>query len=92
MAAEGGAYAGKVAAERRAAGLRVELDVRNEKINYKVREHSVGKVPAILVAGKREAEEGTLSVRRLGSQDQKTMALGDVVKALVEEATPPDLR
>lgn len=85
-------YAEKVAADLRAAGLRVELDLRNEKINYKVREHSVGKVSAILVAGKREAEEGTLSVRRLGSQDQKTMALGDVVAALAEEATPPDLR
>jgi threonyl-tRNA synthetase len=86
------AYAEKVAAELRAAGLRVELDLRNEKINYKVREHSVGKVPAILVAGKREAEEGTLSVRRLGSQDQKMMTLADVVKSLAEEATPPDLR
>ncbi|PKQ05217.1 MAG: threonine--tRNA ligase [Alphaproteobacteria bacterium HGW-Alphaproteobacteria-11] len=85
-------YAEKVAADLRAAGLRVELDVRNEKINYKVREHSVGKVPVILVAGKREAEENTLSVRRLGSQDQKTMALADVVKTLREEATPPDLR
>ncbi|MEP0708753.1 MAG: threonine--tRNA ligase [Parvibaculum sp.] len=92
ITADADAYAEKVAAELRAAGLRVELDVRNEKINYKVREHSVGKVPAILVAGKREAEEGTLSVRRLGSQDQKTMALADVVKSLREEATPPDLR
>ncbi|MEX2248984.1 MAG: threonine--tRNA ligase [Parvibaculum sp.] len=85
-------YAEKVAAELRAAGLRVELDLRNEKINYKVREHSVGKVPAILVAGKREAEEGTLSVRRLGSQDQQTLSLADVVTSLAEEATPPDLR
>jgi threonyl-tRNA synthetase len=86
------AYAEKVAAELRAAGLRVELDLRNEKINYKVREHSVGKVPAILVAGKREAEEGTLSVRRLGSQEQQTMSLADVVTSLAGEATPPDLR
>ncbi len=85
-------YARDVEAQLKAAGLRVETDLRNEKINYKVREHSVGKVPAILVAGKREAEEGTLSVRRLGSQDQKTMPLGDVVKSLAEEATPPDLR
>ncbi len=85
-------YAKEAVAKLEAAGIRVESDLRNEKINYKVREHSVGKVPAILVAGKREAEEGTLSVRRLGSQVQKTMALGDVVKALVEEATPPDLR
>ena len=92
ITSEADEYAVKVAEELRAAGLRVELDLRNEKINYKVREHSVGKVPAILVAGKREAEEGTLSVRRLGSQDQKTMALADVVKALGDEATPPDLK
>ena len=92
ITADADEYAEKVAAELRAAGIRVELDTRNEKINYKVREHSVGKVPAILVAGKREAEEGTLSVRRLGSQEQKTMALADVVKALRDEATPPDLR
>ncbi len=92
ITADADEYAEKVVAELRAAGLRVELDLRNEKINYKVREHSVGKVPAILVAGKREAEEGTLSVRRLGSQQQQTMALADVVKSLVDEATPPDLR
>ncbi|GMV62677.1 MAG: threonine--tRNA ligase [Parvibaculum sp.] len=92
ITSEADEYAVKVAEELRAAGLRVELDLRNEKINYKVREHSVGKVPAILVAGKREAEEGTVSVRRLGSQDQKTMALADVVKALGDEATPPDLK
>jgi threonyl-tRNA synthetase len=92
ITSEADEYAVKVAEELRAAGLRVELDLRNEKINYKVREHSVGKVPAILVAGKREAEEGTLSVRRLGSQDQKTMALADVVKSLGDEATPPDLK
>jgi threonyl-tRNA synthetase len=92
ITADADAYAEKVAAELRAAGIRVELDTRNEKINYKVREHSVGKVPAILVAGKREAEEGTLSVRRLGSQQQQTMALADVVTSLRDEATPPDLK
>jgi threonyl-tRNA synthetase len=92
ITADADAYAEKVAAELRAAGIRVELDTRNEKINYKVREHSVGKVPAILVAGKREAEEGTLSVRRLGSQQQQTLALADVVTSLRDEATPPDLK
>ena len=56
-----------------AAGLRAETDLRNEKINYKVREHSLAKVPVMLVVGKREAEEGTVSVRRLGSQDQTAM-------------------
>ena len=76
----------------RRAGLRVEIDLRNEKINYKVREHSVAKVPVILVAGKREMEEGTLNVRRLGSQAQQSMKLEDVVKMLVEEATPPDVK
>ncbi len=84
-------YATQAAAALRAAGLRVVLDVRNEKINYKVREHSVGKVPVILVAGKREAEEGTVSMRRLGSQDQTVVKLSDIIKALATEATPPDL-
>jgi threonyl-tRNA synthetase len=75
-----------------AAGLRAELDVRNEKINYKVREHSVAKVPVMLVVGKREAEEATVSMRRLGSKDQSTMALADAVDQLMADATPPDLR
>jgi len=85
-------YAEETVAALRAAGLRAELDLRNEKINYKVREHSVGKVPAILVAGKREAEERTVSVRRLGSQDQKVTSLDEAIRALVAEATPPDQR
>ncbi len=76
----------------KAAGLRVEADLRNEKINYKVREHSVGKVPAIFVVGKREAEEGTVSVRRLGTQGQTVMDVDAAIGALVEEATPPDLK
>lgn len=86
------AYAEKVRQELARAGLRVETDLRNEKINYKVREHSVAKVPVILVAGKREMEEGTLNVRRLGSQAQQSLKLEEVVKMLVEEATPPDVK
>jgi threonyl-tRNA synthetase len=86
------AYAEKVRQELARAGLRVETDLRNEKINYKVREHSVAKIPVILVAGKREMEEGTLNVRRLGSQAQQSLKLAEVVKILVEEATPPDVK
>ncbi len=86
------AYAEKVRQELARAGLRVETDLRNEKINYKVREHSVAKIPVILVAGKREMEEGTLNVRRLGSQAQQSLKLEEVVKMLVEEATPPDVK
>ncbi|MDP1627212.1 threonine--tRNA ligase [Parvibaculum sp.] len=85
-------YAEEMLQKLRDAGIRAELDLRNEKINYKVREHSVAKVPAIFVAGKREAEEGTVSIRRLGSQQQQTMKLDEAIKALAEEATPPDLR
>ena len=85
-------YAKKVARELTRAGLRVETDLRNEKINYKVREHSVAKVPVILVAGKREMEEGTLNVRRLGSQAQQSFKLEDVVRQLTDEATPPDVK
>ncbi len=85
-------YAEKVRRELARAGLRVETDLRNEKINYKVREHSVAKIPVILVAGKREMEEGTLNVRRLGSQVQQSLKLEEVVKLLVEEATPPDVK
>jgi threonyl-tRNA synthetase len=86
------AYAETVLARLKEAGLRAEADLRNEKINYKVREHSVTKVPTMLVVGKREAEEGTVSVRRLGSQKQEVMKLDDAVKMLVDEAVPPDLR
>ena len=85
------AYAGEVASHLRAAGLRVETDLRNEKINYKVREHSLAKVPVLLVVGKREAEEGTVAMRRLGSQGQEVAALGGVIAQLASEATPPDL-
>jgi threonyl-tRNA synthetase len=76
----------------RKAGLKVETDFRNEKINYKVREHSLAKVPVILVCGMREAEERTVNVRRLGSRDQSSMTLDEVTAALVDEATPPDVK
>jgi len=85
-------YAVKVLDALKAAGLRAEADLRNEKINYKVREHSVAKAPVLLVVGKREAEEGTVSVRRLGSQGQEVMTLDAAVKMLADEAVPPDLR
>jgi len=85
-------YAEEAAARLAAAGIRVETDLRNEKINYKVREHSVAKVPVLLVVGKREAEEGKVAVRRLGSQAQEIMTLDEAIAMLREEATPPDLR
>jgi threonyl-tRNA synthetase len=84
-------YAEQVAAELRRAGLRVETDRRNEKINYKVREHSLAKVPVLLVVGKREADEGTVAVRRLGSQGQEMLTLAAITERLATEATPPDL-
>ena len=84
-------YAGEVTAKLRAAGLRVETDLRNEKINYKVREHSLAKVPALLVVGKREAEEGKVAIRRLGSQAQQVVTLEEAVAMLTTEAVPPDL-
>jgi len=85
-------YAEEVVEKARAAGLRVESDLRNEKINLKVREHSLAKVPVILVVGKREAEEKKVSIRRLGSQDQTVLGLDEALAALKTEATPPDLR
>ena len=85
-------YAGKLVETLLDAGLRAEADLRNEKINYKVREHSLAKVPVMLVVGKREAEEGTVSIRRLGSRDQQSMTLEAAMAALVDEATPPDVK
>ena len=82
-------YAREVTATLRAAGLRIETDIRNEKINYKVREHSHAKVPAILVVGAREGEARTVAIRRLGSQAQEILALDDAVRKLCEEATMP---
>ena len=87
------AYAGEVAARLAAAGIRVETDLRNEKINYKVREHSLAKVPLLLVVGKREADEGTVALRRLGSEErQQMMSLDEAVAMIAGEAVPPDLR
>ena len=85
-------YAHEAAAALRKAGLRVEVDTRNEKINYKVREHSVQKVPIIAVVGGREAEERTLALRRLGSQGQQMISLEDACVSLAEEALAPDLK
>jgi threonyl-tRNA synthetase len=86
-------YANEVVAKLKAAGIRAEADLRNEKINYKVREHSLAKVPLLLVVGKREAEEGTVAIRRLGSDDhQKMMSLDEAVAMITDEAVPPDLR
>jgi len=85
-------YAGEVAAKLKAAGIRVETDLRNEKINYKVREHSLKKVPHLLVVGKREAEEGTVAVRTLGAEHQKVMSLEEAIAMLKSEAQAPDLR
>ena len=89
---EADAYAHQVVAALKAQGLRADADTRNEKINYKVREHSVAKVPVILAVGGREAEAQTVSLRRLGSKDQEVVALDDVVTMLADEACPPDLR
>ncbi len=85
-------YAADVAEQLKAAGIRAETDCRNEKINYKVREHSLQKVPHLLVVGKREAEEGTVAVRTLGAEHQKVMPLAEAIAMLKAEATPPDRR
>ncbi|MDZ7895851.1 MAG: threonine--tRNA ligase [Sphingobium sp.] len=85
-------YARDVAAKLQAAGLRAETDLRNEKINYKVREHSLAKVPHLLVVGKREAEEGTVAIRTLGKDGQRIMPLEEAIAMLTAEAVPPDLR
>jgi threonyl-tRNA synthetase len=85
-------YAGEVLAALQRAGLRAEADLRNEKINYKVREHSLAKVPALLVVGKREAEERTVSLRRLGTQEQEVLPLATAIERLAEEAVAPDRR
>lgn len=84
-------YGRQVAKELKAAGLQVITDFRNEKINYKVREHSLQKVPVILVCGMREAEERTVNMRRLGSQNQTSLSLDEAIQQLKHEATPPDL-
>ncbi|ABD06874.1 threonyl-tRNA synthetase / Ser-tRNA(Thr) hydrolase [Rhodopseudomonas palustris HaA2] len=92
ITSEGDEYAKQVVAAARRAGLRVDIDLRNEKINLKVREHSLAKVPALLVVGKKEAETHSVSVRRLGSDGQTVMPTAEAIAALVDEATPPDVR
>ena len=85
-------YANACVEKLKAAGIRVESDLRNEKINYKVREHSLAKVPHLLVVGMREAEEGKVAIRTLGSDGQRIMTLDEAIAMLRAEATPPDLR
>ncbi|MBS1303944.1 threonine--tRNA ligase [Loktanella sp. SALINAS62] len=85
-------YADGIVAALRKAGIRARADTRNEKINYKVREHSVAKVPVILALGAREVEERTVTVRRLGEKQTQVVALDDIIASLVADATPPDLR
>ncbi len=89
ITSEGDDYARAVQQRFREAGIRVELDLRNEKINYKVREHSLAKVPVIAAIGRREADEGTLALRRLGSKAQEVLALDEAVARIREEAAPP---
>ena len=84
-------YAQEVADKFKAAGMRVETDMRNEKIGYKVREHSVAKVPFIIAVGGREAESQTIALRRLGSDKQETLSLDDALAQLGQEILPPDL-
>ncbi|MEL6753463.1 MAG: threonine--tRNA ligase, partial [Pseudomonadota bacterium] len=92
ITSEADAYANQAAEALRAVGLRVETDLRNEKINYKVREHSVQKVPIIAVVGAREAEERKLALRRFGSKAQEIVMLEDALTALPAEALAPDLK
>ena len=92
ITSEADAYVAEVVAALQAQGVRAEADIRNEKINYKVREHSVGKVPVILAVGAREVEDRTVSVRRLGEKQTSVQPLDAILAALAAEATPPDLR
>jgi len=89
---DGDAYAADVVAATRRKGLRVDGDLRNEKINYKVREHSLAKVPVMLVVGNKEAESRQVSIRRLGSDKQQVIGLDEALTMLAEEALPPDLK
>jgi threonyl-tRNA synthetase len=93
IVSEADGYAGEVVAALRDAGIRAEADLRNEKINYKVREHSLAHVPNLLVVGKREADERTVALRPLGADaKQEVLGLDDVIARLKAEAVPPDLR
>jgi threonyl-tRNA synthetase len=85
-------YAEAVAARLRAAGLTVQTDVRNEKINAKVRDHSLAHVPVLAVVGRREAEQGQVALRRLGGEAQEVVSLEQAAASLAAEAMPPDIR
>ena len=89
ITSEADGYAAQVAAKLEAAGIRVELDKRNEKINYKVREHSLAKVPVMFVVGGREAQDSTVAIRRLGSQDQSVEPLQKAIETLADQCKPP---
>ncbi|WP_455482468.1 threonine--tRNA ligase [Bartonella sp. B35(2025)] len=92
ITSEANEYAKKITAKLKATGLLATADLRNEKINYKIREHSLQKVPIILVCGKRESETDSVSMRRLGSADQIFLSVEEMIKQLLNEATPPDMR
>ncbi len=92
ITSEADEYVKEVVQALRKVGVRAEADIRNEKINYKVREHSVGKVPVILACGLKEIEERTVSVRRLGEKKTSVEALDTILTALRNEATSPDMR
>jgi threonyl-tRNA synthetase len=89
---EADGYAKEVAVQLKTAGLRVELDLRNEKVGYKIREHSLQKIPVIAVVGRKEAEERKLALRRFGSDAQEVISLDAALKSLVDDAAPPDLK
>ncbi len=89
ITSEGDAYATEVFQALKDAGIRAELDIRNEKINYKIREHSLTKTPQIWVVGKREAEERKVAIRRLGSEAQEVLALDEAIRKMTEESAPP---
>ena len=89
ITSESDSYANEVIELCKVAGLRVDVDLRNEKINYKVREHSLAKIPIIMVVGKREADERTVALRRLGGKNQEILALNDAIHTLLDEAAYP---
>lgn len=89
---DGDEYAAEVVKALKKAGIRAEIDLRNEKISYKIREHSLKKVPVVLVIGKKEAADGTVTIRRLGQEKQETLALGDVIAKLTAEAAWPHIK
>ena len=92
VVADADPYAREVVAALKAAGLRVVLDTENQTVNYKVRQHSLAKTPNLLVLGRREAENRTITLRKLGVEGQESLALEAAISMLAAEAVPPDLR